>query len=211
MPHTIYDENDFPDSVKDIIKDIEKSRIEAFKKALPTGKTYEDAKREVMQELQVFFNWLNFCLDLIFKSQSAIEAQITQIKSRHQQNIIENLLSKEVLILRCAFLYAMFFKLQPAKNSQDFSVNTQLFRRSLENTLKRNGRPYDAKLIINEVYQYTTEDNFQSEVFSERVGERVPLIVFESTEGRMAGELYDAITELIQNTIEEDKKSFIQE
>lgn len=42
----------------------------------------------------------------------------------------------------------------------------------------------------------------------EKVSEKIPLIVFNATEGRLGGELHDGVMELIKATVEKDRRVF---
>jgi hypothetical protein len=198
------------DSVEELIKKIESARIAAFENTLPSGVTYESVKNDLMKRYQANIDWLSFCFDYILNNQVSLDEKINKIKTDYEVNILEDLLSKEVLIMRCAFLYTWFIKSEPAKDDKDISINLKLYHRALQRILKIHNRAQDMTWITEEVDKYIGVGEFDFEQFTSYVGEKMATIAFEATEGRLAGDIYDAVVELIQSTVMEDKSVFLE-
>ncbi len=208
-------DTDYPESVKKIIEEINKHRIKAFEKTLPEGLTYEDVKSELVETLKVYHTWLDHCFKYIFDSEKVIGQQVKEIKSKFEQNVLEELFNKELTIIRCAFVYAWLqnFELTDygKKNNQDtFKSLYNHYNHSLENILKLNGRLEDKNWILEGLNKYTSPTKFSHDDFIEKAAEGVARIPFESTEGRLGGGLYDGLTLLIQNTIQNDKTTLLE-
>jgi len=195
-----------------IIKKITNARRKAFEKTLPKGKTVDDAINEEVAKLKKYVIFLENCIEFFFNTEKAIRIKINDIETKTNQEIKQEQLAKEIWILRYAFLYSLFFEIKTPKNENDTVENDKLINHALQNILNKEGKndylPWlqdGLNIFIDHPLNY---NDFQSE-FPEKIGEKIPLIAFECTGGRLGGESHDGILELIMTTIEKDKKFFL--
>ncbi|MBU0999055.1 hypothetical protein KKG24_01975 [Patescibacteria group bacterium] len=201
--------------VAKIIKSIKNVRLKAFEKRLPKGKTVEHAINEEIENLKKYMIFLENYIKSIFETEEFVEEKIELITTTTKQFLKKEYLAKELWILRFAFLHLWFFDIKPAKDQNELTENIKLITRAFQNIANRNEKsdylPWLTKGLSEYInvnaLQYSDLRNLESN-FTEKVAEKVALIAFESTEGRLAGEQYDFVVELIQTTIEDDKKCF---
>ncbi|MFH1335323.1 MAG: hypothetical protein ABII96_02305, partial [Candidatus Zixiibacteriota bacterium] len=94
-------------------------------------------------------------------------------------------------------------------------VNIALITRAFQDVLDNKGKsdylPWLERGFVEYAgtnqLKYSNLKEFESH-YPERWAEKIPLIVFECTEGRLGGELFESVLELIKTTIENDKKTF---
>jgi hypothetical protein len=194
------------------IKEVVNARRKAFEKTLPEGKTYEMAVKEEVKKLRGYLIFLENYIEAIFDTQKEIEAKIEQIKIKTKQNLKEEQLIKELWVLRYAFLHLWFFNVKPPKNKNELMENISLINRAFEDVKGTTDYlPWLKKGFI----EYSGTDQltipnlkeFESHVM-EKVSEKIPLIAFECTEGRLGGELHDFVIELLMITVMQDKELF---
>jgi len=195
-----------------IIKKITNARRKAFEKTLPKGKTVDDAINEEVEKLKGYVIFLKNCIEFFINTEKAVKIKIDDIETQTKQDIKQEQLAKEIWILRYAFLYSLFFEIKTPKNENETIENDKLINHALQNILNKEGKndylswlQEGFNIFIDPPINYR---NFQSQ-FPEKVGERIPLIAFECTSGRLGGESHDSIIELIMKTIEKDKKFFL--
>lgn len=199
-------------TTQSIIKEINKVRRKAFEKTLPKGNTYEMAIAEEVKKLEKYLIFLENYIESISSTQKEIETEIEGIKNKTKQNLKKQQLIKKLWVLRYAFLHLWFFNIKVPKNQNELTENISLINRAFQNVkstsdylswLKRGFIEYAG------TNQLTTSNlkEFESHVM-EKVSEKIPLIAFECTEGRLGGELHDFVIELLMTTVTQDKKVF---
>lgn len=183
-----------------------KSEI-TVEKALAFSKEYK--------KLNQFFTFLKNYVQVIINSEPEIEKYVNQLISRTKQNLKKELLIKELWILRYVALYVWFFDLKTSKDQNDVKENIALINRAIQDTLKNNGKTDYLSWLTKgfveyvgiEKLDYNNLEKFKSN-FTKKIAEKIPLIAFECTDGRLAGELHDSVIEFIMMTIQKDKKTF---
>jgi hypothetical protein len=204
-----------PDSAIEKMKEVVNARRKEFEKTLPKGKTIEDAINEEVQGLKKYLIVLENYAQAILNTEKENETKIEQIEIHTKQHLKKEQLAKELWILRYAFLYLWFFNIKRPKDQKELVENIALITRAFQNVLDNEDKADYLSWLTKGLAEYTGNNQlkfkdikeFESH-FTERVAEKIPLIAFECTEGRLAGEQYDCVIELIQTTIENDKKMF---
>lgn len=170
---------------------------------------------EEAEKLGKFYLFLKHYIDFLLSAEKEILAKIQEIKDRTKRNLKEEQLVKELWILRYAALHIWFFDLNPPKNQNEVKENFTLINRAFQSVLENNEKSDYLSWLdkgfadyagVNEV-NFDNLKKFKSH-FTEKLAEKVPLIAFECTEGRLGGELHDSIIELIMTTIQKDQKAF---
>ena len=194
------------------MKEVVNARRETFEKTFPKGKTVEQAVDEKVKELKKYIIFLENFVSTIFSTQKEIDTEIKKIKFKTKQNLKEEQLIRELWILRYTLLHLWFLKIKPPQNQDELKENTSLIDRSFQDIKGTSDYlPWLKKGFID--YAGTdklTASNlkeFESHVM-EKVSGKIPLIAFDCTEGRLAGELHDFVIELLMTTITQDKKVF---
>lgn len=112
--------------------------------------------------------------------------------------------------LRYAFLLNTFYEfLSPEK---DFTEREIAF--IFYSALKRNvENPAEIFEIMSKLFGYDplAQENLKkfTEEFTDRASEAIPHLIFDVTGGRLWGELHDGLLQIVMQTIELDKKKFI--
>jgi len=201
--------------VAGIIKSIKNARLKAFEKTLPKGKTAEQAINEEVEKLKKYLIFLENYVDSIFNTESAVEEKIELIVTTTKQALKKEYLAKELWILRFAFLYIWFFGIKPPKNQNEVTENSKLIERAFQVISTNRGKTDYLPWLMQGLSEYLRIDQLKfsdfkkiESYFPEKVAEKIATIAFESTEGRLAGEQYDSVVELIQTTVEKDKEIF---
>jgi len=201
--------------VAGIIRKITNARRKAFEKTLPKGMTVEHVINEEVKKLKKYLIFLENCLDFIVNTETAVGYKINEIETNTKQDIDKERLTKEIWILRYTYLYFLFFEIKPPKNENEVVENDKLIAHALQNILNKKGKDNYLTWIMEgfSIFSKTPEINYKNlkkfeSHFAERVAERIPLIAFECTGGRLGGEQHDSILELIMTTIEKDKNFF---
>lgn len=182
-----------------------KGKITA-KQILDFSKTYE----ELQPYFALFVNFFKYVLD----SEKEIEHAAKEIQSKTQQNLKEDQLSKELWILRYVCLHIWFFDLKPPKNKTELSDELLTINSALKSVLKQKDKLDYLPWLKNGLSEFADgELNFNSlenlrKNFSDKLAGKIPQIAFDSTEGRLGGELHDFVIELVMTTIQEDQKVF---
>ena len=179
-------------------------------KALAFSRTY--------QELKPFFGLFLHSFKYILDSEEEIRTKLKEIQIKTGQNLKEEELLKEFLILRYASLHTWFFDVKPPKNQEELDDELLVISSALKSVLTdRNKLDYIPWLkggLVNffsdTELNFTNLENFQ-EKFAENLANKITQITFDSTGGRLGGELHDYIIELIMTTFAEDKKTFYLE
>ena len=201
-------------TVVEIAKRVVDMRRKAVEKTLSKGKTLEQVASEMTQRFKQYIVFLEKKITDILSSTEEMQEKINNIEIQTQQKLEKDQLAKEMCILRCTFLASWFFDVYEVKNEKEFNTAVKLILHALEQVVSRQNEnryvPWLAKEVSNHLstneHGFTSLKKFQSD-FAENVGERIARIVFDSTYGRLAGEQYDAVVELIQTTVEGDKEA----
>jgi hypothetical protein len=201
-----------PYSAIEKMKEVVNARREAFEGTLPSGETYESTKEKMQEELRSYLFFLENCIEFLVDTEKTIKSKINEIETKTEQDVKKEQLAKEIWILRYAFLYSLFFEIKTPKNENETIENDKLINHALKNILKKEDKndylPWlqeGFNMLIDPPINYK---NFQSQ-FPEKVGEKIPSIAFECTNGKLGGKSHDSILELIMITIEKDKKFFL--
>ncbi|KKP34416.1 MAG: hypothetical protein UR23_C0039G0002 [Candidatus Roizmanbacteria bacterium GW2011_GWA2_32_13] len=174
---------------------------------LDFAKTYEDLK----PFFALFIHYFKFTLD----SEREIKVKIEEIQKKTQKNLKEDLFLKELWVLRYSFLHLWFFELKPPKNQSELEDELLAINSALKSALK-DGDKLDYLLWLEKGFsEYAGIDELRfsdlrdfNENFPDKLAEKMAHIAFESTEGRLGGELHDFVTELMMVTIQKDRKVF---
>lgn len=176
------------------------------KKVLGFTKTYE--------ELKPFFALLTHYFKSVADSEKEIEQKVKEIQSKTQQNIKEGQLFKELWILRYACSHVWLFNLKPPKDQTELSDELLVINSALKTVLKEKNKLDYLPWLKDGLAEFTlSELNFSNlknfkKNFSDKLAEKIPHIAFESTEGRLGGELHDFVVELVMATVQRDQKVF---
>jgi len=203
------------DSAIEKMKEVVNARRKAFEKTLPEGKTVEDCVKEEAKKLKKYVIFLENYAQAILNTEKETETKIEQIEANTKQRLKKEQLVKDLWILRYVFLHLWFSNIKRPKDRDELTENNKLIAHAFQNVLdKKNKTDYllwltkglavyigDNELKSNDLKEFESH-------FIERIGEKIPLIAFDCTEGRLAGEQYDSVIELIKTTIENDKKIF---
>lgn len=168
------------------------------------------------EKLRKFYVFLKRYIEFLLSTEKEIEAKIKGIKESTSQNLKDEQLVKELWILRYSILHIWFFDLKPPKNQNEVKENITLINHAFQIVLENNGRFDCLSWLKKGLFEYagTNEINFSNlnkinSHFTGKFAEKVPLIAFECTEGRLGGELHDFVIELIMTTIQKDQKAFV--
>lgn len=169
-------------------------------------KTYE--------KLKPFFALLVHCLKHIEKSEDQIQEKIERIKRKTGQDINQDLLQKELWVFRYACLHMWYFDLLMPKNETELSDQLLVINSALKSVLTESSK-LEYSLWLKEgfnKYSHGDLDIKKLEIFmrefSSNVSDVVTRTAFESTGGRLAGELHSFVIELFMTTMQLDKKVF---
>ncbi len=176
------------------------------KQVLDFSKTYEELK----PYFALFVHFFKSVLD----SEKEIEQAVKEIQSKTQQNLKEDLLFKELWILRYVCLHVWFFDLKPPKNKTELSDELLAINNALKSFLKEKNKLDYLSWLKNGLSEFADGEldfnslkNFRKN-FSDKLAEKISHIAFDSTEGRLGGELHDFVIELVMTTIQKDQKVF---
>jgi prefoldin subunit 5 len=193
-------------------KEVVNARRKEFEKTLPKGKTIEDAINEEVQSLKKYLIFLKKYVGTIFNTQKEIKTKIEYIKNKTKQNIKEEQLVRDLWILRYTLLHLWFFNFKPPEDQNDLTANISLINRAFQDVKGTSDYlPWLTKGFVEYAgtnqLKYSDLKGFAPHV-EEKISEKIPLIVFECTEGRLGGELHDFVMELIMTMVVQDKKAF---
>jgi hypothetical protein len=198
-----------------IIREIEDARRKQFEKSLPKEVTYEDAKAKLVSELGAFLHFLTKYVEYLVSSEAAIKGEISNAKARTRQNILEELFLRELWGLRYVMALLWFLELDKPKNQNELEVNILLTQKAFKDVLEKAAKPDYLPWLEQSASEYlgSTKLSFGDlkkvrARFSEKLAEKVPRIAFDATEGRLGGDLFDSLVELIKSTVEQDQRSF---
>lgn len=182
-----------------------KGKITA-KQVLDFSKTYE--------ELKPYFVLLLYFFKSVLDSEKEIGQAVKEIQAKTQQNLKEDELFKQLWILRYVCLHVWFFDLKPPKNKTELSDELLAINSALKSVLKERDRLDYLPWLKNGLSEFADGEldfnslkNFRKN-FSDKLADKIPHIAFDSTEGRLGGELHDFVIELVMTTIQEDQKVF---
>lgn len=201
--------------IKRITKRISNARKKAFEKTLPKGKKIEDVIAEESKKLKKYFTFLSVCIKFLVDTEKLLKDKITEIEASTGQEVKIDHFLKEMCILRYTILYLVFFEIKQPKNKADVIENNKLIDYVLKNILEKEKNLDYYKLIKLEFPKFIGMDEIKftdvknlSHILASTIAEKIPLIVFDSTGGRLGGEQHDLIMELIMTTVSRDKKFF---
>lgn len=179
-------------------------------KALAFSKTY--------QEMKPFFASFLHYFKYILDNEEEIIIKLKEIQTKTGQELKEEELLKEFLILGYTSSHMWFFDIKPPKNQEDLSDELLAINSALKTVLtdrsKLDYMPWLKKGLSEYVgAEELNFNNFESfkENFAENLAQRSTQIAFNSTGGRLGGELHDYIIELIMTTFAKYKKVFLLE
>ena len=204
-----------PDSAIEKMKEVVNARRKAFEKTLPEGKTVEDYVKEESEKLKKYVIFLENYTQAILNTEKETETKIEQIEANTKQRLKKEQLVKGLWILRYAFLHLWFSNIKPPKDRDELTENNKLIAHAFQNALDKENKTDYLLWLTKGLAEYIGDNELKSKDlkefeshFIEQIAEKIPLIAFDCTEGRLAGEQYDSVIELIQTTIENDKKIF---
>lgn len=167
------------------------------------------------EKLGKFYIFLKHYVEFLISTEEEIATKIKAVQEKTNQNLKDDQLIKELWILRYSALHVWFFDIRTPKNQNEVKENLSLINHALQNVLENYGKTSYLSWLKNGVAEHVGADelnfgNLKSlrNNFSEKLAEKVPQIAFDSTEGRLAGELHDFVIELIMTTIQKDQKAF---
>jgi hypothetical protein len=168
------------------------------------------------ERLEKFYVLIKHYVEFLLSTEDQTIAKIKEIQENTNQNLKDELLRKELWILRYAYLHVWFFDIRTPSNQKEVRENLTLINLVFQRILKDYGKADYFFWLKNGFVEYVGADelnfsnlkNFKTHI-SEKVAEKIPRIAFDCTEGRLAGELHDFVMELIMTTILEDKKVFL--
>ena len=189
------------------------SSTDSHGKRITVGKALAFAKEA--EKLGKFYVFIKHYIEFLLSTEKEIGTKIQEIKDKTKQNLKDEQLVKELWILRYAALHMWFLDLKPPKNQNDVKENSTLINHALQNVLENNEKSDYLSWLDQGLAQYagTNQLNFGNlkefkSHFAGKLAEKIPLIAFECTEGRLGGELHDFVIKLIMTTIQRDQKAF---
>lgn len=203
------------DSFIEKLKEIVNARQETFEKTLPAGETYESVKKKIIEELKKDIEFLQVYVEYFLSTKEKIKNDIKKIKSKTGQNLKDEQLIKDLWILRYVFLHLWFLGSKTPKNQNELDADIALIDRAFQ-TFKETSTylTWLKKGFIEyagtDQLRFSDLKKFESDVL-EKISEKIPLIAFECTEGRLGGELHDFVIELLMTTVGRDKKIFFDD
>lgn len=203
------------DSPIEIMKDIRMARIKNLEKNLPAGETFKSTKKKMVEELKKDLEFLQIYVKYFLSTQEKIKDDIKKIKSKTEQNLKDEQIIKDLWILRYIFLHLWFLGTKKPTNQNELEAYISLIERAFQSFKETSGYLIWLK---NGFIEYTGTDqprfsdlkNFELRAL-EKVSEKIPLIAFECTDGRLGGELHNFVIKLLMITIEKDKKTFFDD
>jgi len=176
-------------------------------KTLAFSKTYE--------ELEPFFAHFLHCFKSIFDSEKEIRTKLKEIQTKTQQAVKKEEFIREFLTLRYVSSHAWLFDLKPPQNQEDLSDELLVIGGALKSVLKERNKLNYISWLQEGLSEYVSakELNFDNlegfkESFPDKLAEKMTRIPFDTTGGRLGGELHDFLTELIMTTFTKDQKIF---
>jgi len=167
------------------------------------------------EELPKFVVFLKKHVQYLVDTELELKSEIRGLESSTKKPLMRETLLKELWVLRYVFLHLWFFDARIAENQSDVDDNLLAIRSACKFALNDNGKSDYLPWLEDGFVAYagSRELSFSglSEIKAhilETVSEKIPLIAFQCTEGRLGGDLYEGVQELIMNTIERDKMSF---
>ena len=108
-----------------------------------------------------------------------------------------------------------FFELKPPKSQTELEDEFLVINSALKNVLNDRNKIDYLSWLKRGFSEFAGVEEFSikdlksfDEDFPNKLAERMARIVFDSTGGRLGGELHDFITELMMTTIQKDRKIF---
>ena len=176
-------------------------------KAMAFSKEYEKVKK--------LANYLNHCVNQLALNEPKIEVAIEEMGLRTNQEVDKEKLLKEIWIIRYSSLFVFFFDFNYPKNQKDLDMYLKLFEHCFESTLALHDKINYLSWLKIGLAEYAGTDKFEiyslksvKSNFTQKIAEKIPLIAFDCTGGRLGGDLYDSIIELIMTTVQRDQKAF---
>lgn len=173
------------------------------------------AVTELANKLEKFAVFLKNYVKIILNTETEIKKKFEELTAKTKQNLLKESLMKDLWILRYVFLHFWFLELKVPENQSELEDNLLLIKWAFKSALGDiNKSDYMTWLETGLIeYTGTKELKFSSLQESkshilEKVSEKMPLMVFNATKGRLGGELHDGVMELIMLTIQQDKKVF---
>lgn len=167
------------------------------------------------EKLGKFYVFLKHYVEFLLSTEEEITTKIKEIQEKTNQNLKDELLRKELWILRYATLHVWFFDIKTPKNQDEVKENLALINHVFQSVLENYGKTSYLSWFKNGFAEYVGVDEFNfsnlknfKTHFSEKLTEKVPQVAFDCTEGRLAGELHDFVIELIMTTVLKDQKAF---
>ncbi|MFA5750008.1 MAG: hypothetical protein WC895_02185 [Candidatus Shapirobacteria bacterium] len=176
-------------------------------KALSFQKEYEKVRKDLV--------YLNHCVKQLVLNETEIISAIDEIKTRTNQDLEKEKLIKEIWILRYTSFLIWFFNLKQPNKQIDLETQVKLINHSFESILTEYNKAEYLEWFSDGFVEYFGSDQLQlvnlKEIkshFTNKLAEKLPAIAFNCTGGRLGGELYDSIVELIMETVTRDQKIF---
>ncbi len=144
-------------------------------------------------------------------TEPVLEKEIDKIIAERKQKIDKNMLVKDLFVLRYFFTHIWFLGLMQSEQQSNIEANIKLINLTFEKVLKADGKTEYTSWLAKDATKYNydiksiTDD---PDKMNTLIAEKLPRIAFECTGGRLAGELYNSVIELVMTTIQEDKNIF---
>ena len=201
-----------PWSAIEKMKEVVNARRKAFEKTLPAGETLKSTEKKIAKELEADMIFLENYIIALLNCQEEIDKKINKIKIKTKQYLDEEKLKKELWVLRYAFLHLWFFNMKPPKNQNELEVGMSLINHAFQDIKATSDYlPWLTKGFIEysgtDQLKFSNLEELKTNI-TEKGLEKIPLIAFECTKGRLGGELHDFVIELIMTVIMQDKRIF---
>jgi len=191
------------------------ARKKTFEKTLPKDKKIEDVIAEESKKLKKYFTFLSVCIKFLADTEKLLKNKITEIEASTGQEVKIDHFLKKMWILRYTILCLVFFEIKHCENEADVIENNKLIDYVLKSVLEKEKKLNYYESIKLEFPKFIGLDEIKfvdvknlSHTLANIIAEKIPLIVFDSTGGRLGGEQHDLIMELVMTTISKDKKFF---
>jgi hypothetical protein len=158
-----------------------------------------------------FSDFLLSYIQSILIAEPVLEKEIDKIIAEYKQKIDKNMLIKDLFVIRYLFIHIWFLELMRSEKQNNLDDNIKLINQVFEKALKTKGKTEYISWLAKALAKYNCDIK---SIFDDQnklnalIAEKLPQIAFECTGGRLAGELYNSVIELVMTTIQEDKNLF---
>lgn len=170
------------------------------------------------EELPKFVALLKGYVQILLGTEPEIKHEAEHLAFRTKKHLAIDDLLKELWVLRYVFLHLWFFEVRIPKSQSDVDDNLLVIKWACKLALKDNNKSGNLPWLEDGFVEYAGSKELRfselEEIKShilEKVSEKIPLIAFQCTGGRLGGDLFEGVEELIMATIQKDKKSLFME